>query len=78
MSEGLSLTLLTDNSYVKLTNAPEWGDTVWALAKSNAGIRTPQYLGAMSPAFRAGFLLCDSAHHYYGELGEAAIWLAAS
>jgi hypothetical protein len=30
----------------------------------------------LSPAFRAGFLLRDSAHHYYGELGEAAIWLA--
>ncbi|WP_245423190.1 hypothetical protein [Shewanella frigidimarina] len=30
----------------------------------------------MSPAFRAGFLLRDSAHHYYGGLGEAAIWLA--
>ncbi|MBB1364641.1 ash family protein [Shewanella sp. SR44-4] len=24
-----------------MTNAPKWGDTNWALAKSNVGIRTP-------------------------------------
>jgi hypothetical protein len=41
MAEGLSITHLTDNSSVKLTNAPEWGDTVQALAKSSAGIETP-------------------------------------
>ncbi|MCL1114690.1 hypothetical protein L2703_13945 [Shewanella basaltis] len=66
---------LSDN---KLTNAPEWGDTNEALAKSNAGIRTPLFIKAQCRQPRAGFLLRDSAHHYYGGLGEAAIWLAAS
>jgi len=30
----------------------------------------------MSPAFRAGFLLRDLAHHFYGELGGATFGLA--
>ncbi|MGP1720510.1 hypothetical protein [Shewanella frigidimarina] len=59
-----------------MTNAPKWGDTVWALAKSNVGISTPQYHRRNCRQPSAGFLLRDSAHHYYGGLGEAAIWLA--
>jgi hypothetical protein len=59
-----------------LTNAPKWGDTNQALAKSNAGIRTPQYHRRNYRQPSAGFLLRDSAHLYYGELGGATFGLA--
>jgi hypothetical protein len=45
---------------------------MWHWQNPMPGLEHRNIQGAvMSPAFRAGFLLCDSAHLYYGGLGRA-------